>query len=300
MKLISIVIRTLNEEKHLPELLSSIHEQKLDDGVKLEVVIIDSGSTDRTLQIAKQHDCRVTHIQKEDFTFGRSLNEGSAFARGDVLVYISGHCIPVDGEWLMKLVTPLREGISAYSYGRQVGRDSTKYSERKLFQKYFPEIPRPPTSDFFCNNANAALSRPLWASYRFDEEILGLEDMELAKRLSQDGEKISYVADAAVFHIHDEVWTQTRRRYEREAIALQKIMPDVHVSLFNTLHYFLASVVTDSKSALQEKCFWEEFFGIVKFRLAQYWGAYRGNHEHRKLSQKRKYNYYYPNKIIGD
>ena len=67
MKLISIVIRTLNEEKHLPELLSSIHEQKLDDGLNLEVVIIDSGSTDRTLRIAEQHGCRITHIQKQDF-----------------------------------------------------------------------------------------------------------------------------------------------------------------------------------------------------------------------------------------
>lgn len=300
MQLISVVIRTLNEERHLPELLSSIYAQKLAHDIELEVVVIDSGSSDHTLQIAQKHDCRITHIQKQEFTFGRSLNKGSAFAKGDVLVYVSGHCVPVDSEWLMKLVAPVRKGIAGYSYGRQVGRGSTKYSERKLFQKYFPAKHRLPSRDIFCNNANAALSRHLWARFMFDEEILALEDMELAKRLTESGQKIAYVADAAVFHIHDENWTQTRRRYEREAIALHKIMPDVNVSIIDTLHYFLSAIVADCKSALQEKCFWKELIGIIKFRLAQFWGAYRGNHEHRKLSQKRKYDYYYPNKIIGD
>jgi glycosyltransferase involved in cell wall biosynthesis len=300
MQLVSIVIRTLNEEKHLPELLSSLHAQKLADDIGLEIVIIDSGSTDRTLQIAKQHRCRITHIQKEEFTFGRSLNEGSAFASGDVLVYVSGHCIPVGEDWLTKLVAPLKHGTAGYSYGRQVGRGSTKYSERKLFQKYYPETQRPPSTDIFCNNANAALSRKLWAKSKFDEEILALEDMELAKRLTDHGEKVAYVADAAVYHIHDETWGQTRRRYEREGIALREILPDVHVSFIDTIHYFVSAVANDSLSALREGCFWKEFLGIIKFRLAQFWGAYRGNHEHRRISQKRKYDYYYPNKTIGD
>lgn len=300
MQLISVVIRTLNEEKHLPELLSALFVQNLADDVGLEVVIIDSGSTDRTLQIAAQHQCRITHISKEDFTFGRSLNEGSAFARGDVLVYVSGHCIPVGEDWLMKLVTPLKQGVAAYSYGRQVGRGSTKYSEQKLFRKYYPESERPPSADIFCNNANSALIRPLWEKFLFDEEILALEDMELAQRLTKNGQKIAYVADAPVYHIHNESWKQTLKRYEREAIALRKIMPDVNVSLIDTIHFLLSAITSDSISAAREKCFFKEFAGIIKFRLAQFWGAYRGNHEHRRISQKRKYDYYYPNKTIGD
>lgn len=300
MQLISVVIRTLNEGKHIDELLRSIHTQDLQGDLQLEVVIIDSGSTDDTLRIGAEHGCRITHINKEDFTFGRSLNRGSAFAQGDVLVYISGHCVPVGQDWLLKLIAPLRERIACYSYGRQVGRDSTKYSERQLFLKYFPEQSRLPQMDIFCNNANAALLRPAWEQYLFDEEIMGLEDMELSKRLVAQGKKIAYVGDATVYHIHDERWAQTKRRYEREAIALQKIMPDVHVSFFDTLHYVCASVLSDCMVALRERCLSKELWGIFKFRVAQYWGAYRGNHEHRKLSQKRKYNYYYPNKVIGD
>lgn len=300
MQLISIVIRTLDEERHLDELLCSIRNQKLAKGIEIEVVIIDSGSTDRTLQIAENHGCKITHIEKHEFTFGRSLNAGSAFSGGSILVYISGHCVPTNSEWLMNLISPLLSEMACYSYGRQVGRDTTKYSERQLFQKYYPQKSRVSQSDIFCNNANAAIVRSVWESNLFDEEILGLEDMDLSRRLVEKGEKIAYASDAIIYHIHDETWGQTRRRYEREAIALQKIMPEVHVSFLDTLYYIFVSVLSDWRVAMRDKCLLSEIWGIPKFRVAQYWGAYRGNHEHRKLSQRRKFDYYYPNKVIGD
>ncbi|HVY23383.1 MAG TPA: glycosyltransferase family 2 protein [Steroidobacteraceae bacterium] len=296
--LVSIVIRTLNEARYLGQLLEAVSAQVVDADV--EVVIIDSGSVDATLKIAGQYGCRITHIHKHEFTFGRSLNRGCEFARGDILVFLSGHCIPEGSRWLAAMITPLLNGVAHYTYGRQIGRDTTKYSERKIFRKYFPDASRVPQKDFFCNNANSAILRDVWSRYRFDEEITGLEDMELAKRIVADGSAIAYVAEAAVFHIHDESWRQTKRRYEREAIALQKIMPEVHVSLLDMIRYTLASIIADSSSALRERCFWREFAGILKFRTAQYWGTYRGNHEHRKLSQRRKENYFYPNKSIGD
>lgn len=295
---VSVVVRALNEARYLGELLSSVAEQELD--IPVEVVLIDSGSTDGTLDIAEAYGCRITHIEKHEFTFGRSLNRGYEFAQGDILVSISGHCVPASRTWLMSLIAPLREGVAHYSYGRQIGKDTTKYSEKKIFWKYFPETSRIPQKDFFCNNANSAILRSSWQRYRFDEEVTGLEDMELAKRLVSDGAGIAYVAEAPVFHIHDESWSQTKRRYEREAIALQKIMPEIHVSLLDMLRYLFASVMSDVSSAIMEKCFWRELAGIVKFRTAQYWGAYRGNHEHRMLSQRRKENYFYPNKSIGD
>ena len=85
--LASIVIRTYNEERYLNELLTAISEQK-NNLVEHEVVIVDSGSTDRTLEIAEKHNCRITRIEKSEFTFGRSLNIGCDFARGDYLAFV--------------------------------------------------------------------------------------------------------------------------------------------------------------------------------------------------------------------
>lgn len=297
--LVSLVIRTLNEEVYLAELLSAVVNQKL-DGFDLEIVIIDSGSTDATLSIAESFGARITHISKEEFTFGRSLNIGSDFADGDILVYISGHCVPSTDEWLRSLVEPILNGIAQYTYGRQIGRDTTKYSERKIFNKYFPPISKIPQSGFFCNNANAAIARTIFLEFRFNEQVTGLEDMELAKRFCEQGGKVAYVAEACVYHIHDEQWGQTRRRYERESIALQVIMPEVHINLMDMIRYIWVSVITDSRAALREGCFKKEFIGIVKFRLAQFTGSFRGNHEHRTLSKERKENYFYPKRILKD
>ena len=216
--LISIVIRTLNEARHLDDLLTMIARQESPEA-EVETVLVDSGSTDGTLEIAKAHGCRITHIDKSEFSFGRSLNRGCGFARGDLLVLISGHCVPVDNQWLKTLCQPLRSGAVSYSYGRQIGDDTSNYSERRIFATYFPAVSAVPQDGFFCNNANAALTRAAWDAYRFDEELTGLEDMALSKRLHEAGHKIGYVADAPVFHHHQESWPTIRRRFEREAIV---------------------------------------------------------------------------------
>lgn len=294
--LISIIIRTLNEDKYLDELLIAIKNQKIDHA-KIEVVIIDSGSTDNTIEIAKSHECRITYIAKNDFTFGRSLNIASDFARGDILVYISGHCIPTNSNWISNLVDPIKNGKAGYTYGGQIGRDTTKYSETMIFKKYFPDEKGKNFFEFFCNNANSAISKTVWKKYLFNEDITGLEDMELAKRYYKDGGIIEYISSAKVFHIHDESWVQTKRRYEREALAMKEILPEMQINFFDLVRYISTSVFSDSKEALYEKKFFKEFIGIIKYRFAQYVGTFQGNRIIKKISDKKKENYYYPKKI---
>tara|TARA_R110001583_G_scaffold72842_1_gene203465 strand:+ start:249 stop:1199 length:951 start_codon:yes stop_codon:yes gene_type:complete len=295
-KLVSIVIRTLNEQRYLPELLNGIRNQQL-DSFESEVVIVDSGSTDLTLEIAKSEGCRVTHICKENFTFGRSLNVGCEFAKGDFLVFISGHCIPASEYWLQNLVTPLSICQADYSYGRQVARDTTKFSENELFNKFYPSYSKLPQDGYFCNNANAAVTRSAWIKHKFNEELTGLEDMFLARQLVEGGGAIAYVADAPVFHIHDEGWRQVCIRYEREAYALQKIMPGIHFNFTDFLKFYFAGVLQDFGAAIKEGRLTYEFSSIILFRLMQYWGTYRGHQEHRKASQEMKYRYFYPKDI---
>ena len=291
-KLVSIIIRTLNEEKYLKELLESIKHQS---SVKynIETVIVDSGSSDNTLLIARSYDCKITFIKKDEFTFGRSLNIGCDFSKGDFLVFISGHCIPTDSDWISNLIEPL-ENECQYVYGKQVGRDKTKFSERQIFKKYFQEKSRIPQQGFFCNNANAAIRRDIWERFRFDESLTGLEDMELSKRLVLHGHLIGYVSNAAVYHIHDEVWRGVRIRYEREAIALQTIMPEVRISFFDAIRYILVSIYEDCRRAIAEKVLIREVCSIFLFRISQYTGSYLGNRNNMKISNELKYRYFYP------
>jgi len=289
----SIVIRTLNEAKYLDELLSMISAQQTQD-LDIETVLIDSGSTDGTIEIAETHGCRITSIDKKDFSFGRSLNRGCAFSTGDILVFISGHCVPVDEHWLQRLCQPLIDGVAHYSYGGQLGGPDTHYAETRIFAKYFPKASRIPQDGFFCNNANSALLRSSWDVDQFDEELTGLEDMELAKRLVAKGQRVAYVAEAPVYHYHDETWPGVRHRFAREAIALQNIMPEVQVSRLDMLRYIASSVWGDCLNARREGRPLGEWKDILLYRYNQYVGTYHGNHEHRLLSRERKEQFFYP------
>lgn len=289
----SVVLRTLNEARYLEALLQGIAEQQTDQ-LACEVVLVDSGSTDQTLAIAQQFGCRILHIKREEFSFGRSLNMGCEAASGDILVITSGHCVPASPQWLQKLCQPLLDGLAQYSYGRQLGGPSSQFSECQVFNKYFPAISRIPQEGFYCNNANSALLKATWAQHRFDEELTGLEDMHLAQRLVRGGGRVAYVADAPVYHHHNETWPQVRRRFEREAIALQQIMPHVHVNALDTARYMVSSIWGDMRRALSQKALRQHLLNIVRYRYNQYVGSYLGNHDHRKLSHAEKDQYFYP------
>jgi rhamnosyltransferase len=293
-KLVSVIVRALNEEKWLGDALAACKSQILRDGRELELVLVDSGSTDRTITIAREHGCRVAHIKKEEFTFGRSLNVGCEAARGDVLAFISAHCIPAGTNWLESLIEPIDKGLCDYAYGRQVGHETSRFSERQVFAHYFGEVSRLPQQGFFCNNANSAIRADTWRKFRFDEAVTGLEDMVLAKTIVNSGGRIGYVAEAAVAHIHEETLKQTRRRYYREALTMRSIMPEVHFNIWDMVSCFSAGVTHDLGIAIREKSLLKEAGGIVGFRFNQYWGTYRGHNEHRALSQAQKISYYYP------
>jgi rhamnosyltransferase len=290
---VSIVIRTLNEGKYLGELLKSVESQEIGTWI-CEVIVVDSGSTDDTLSIAQKHDCKIVHITKEEFSFGRSLNIGCKGATGEALIIISGHCVPTNNKWIYNLCKPLEDGHAEYTYGRQIGGPESYYSECRIFEKYYPQKSIVPQLGFYCNNANSAILKSAWQQYFFDEDLTGLEDMELSQRLVEDGGKVAYIAEACVYHYHNETWAQVKRRFERESIALQKIMPQVHINLLDVLRYTISSILMDWYSAILSGKFSKCFIEIIKYRFFQYWGSYVGNHEHRKLSHVQKEAYFYP------
>lgn len=293
---ISIIVRTLNEAQYLDKLLTEILAQQA-PRLSHEVIIVDSGSTDGTLDIAERHGCRIVHIRREEFSFGRSLNVGCEAANGDLLVFVSGHCVPTDSQWLINLCRPLLEDPNVcYSYGRQIGGERSQFSEKRIFSKYFPDSTgnARDQQEFFCNNANAATRYSDWQQQRFDEELTGLEDMELAQRLLQHGGRVAYVPDATVYHHHNESWLQVQCRFEREAIALQKIMPEIHFGVIDFLRYFTSSTFKDFRNAIASGDFISNAGNILCYRWNQYLGSYKGNRNHRHLSHAEKDKYFYP------
>lgn len=291
--LASVIVRTFNEARHLPRALAQLTAQIVPSpDPALELIVVDSGSTDGTPEIARRAGARVLTISREEFTFGRSLNLGCESARGEFLVFISGHCIPLASTWLEELLSPFQNPAVGLVYGRQVGGSSTKFSEARVFAKYYPPD-APSQSSSFCNNANAALRRSLWRRFRFEEDLTGLEDLAMGKKLAHAGFTVSYASLAVVQHLHEESWPQVHRRYEREAIALQAIQPNLQFHARDAVLCFTSAVWSDLRAAFRARSL-GALPGILAYRWNQFHGAWCGHRVHRKLSQREKLRYFYP------
>lgn len=289
--LCSIVIRAYNEEKHLEKLLSGISRQSLAD---YEIILVDSGSNDRTLEIAARYPVRVVSIDPREFTFGRSLNRGIAAARGKYIVIISAHCYPVYPDWLEQLLKPFQDERVAVSYGKQRGGETNHYSEHQFFRTYFPDASQPDQGQPYTHNANAAVRRDLWQEHPYDEKLTGLEDLAWSSWAGEQGYRIAYVAEAEIIHLHEETIRQVHNRYRREAIAMKQILPESRFTIRDLAGMFLYKVKSDFRQASHENVLGREFWDILKFRFVQYLGTWQGYRYSGKIDQGLHRRFYYP------
>jgi glycosyltransferase involved in cell wall biosynthesis len=287
----SIVIRCYNEEKHIARLLSGILEQTVKD---VEIIIVDSGSTDATLSIASRYPVKVLSIRAEEFSFGRSLNLGCRGANGEFIVIASAHVYPVYNDWLENLLAPFKDSDVALVYGKQRGDGKARYSEQQIYKRWYPEDSATHKRFPFCNNANAAIRRYVWEKLPYDEDITGLEDLDWAKRAIEQGCKIVYNAEAEIIHVHNEDYQQIYNRYRREAIAFKHIYPHESFHIWDFLRLFATNVVTDYFHAWHDGVFVKNLAAIPGFRFMQFLGTYRGFAKHGLITGRLRNRFYYP------
>lgn len=288
---VSVVIRCYNEVDHIGGVIEQVKNQRVKD---LEIVAVDSGSNDGTLDVLTDHAVKTVRIPKEEFSFGRSLNIGCKAASGEYLVFLSAHCYPTDREWLGALLSGFEDPEVAAVYGRQRAVEGSAFSEHQILKRWFPDhsIDRQETP--FLNNANCAVRRSVWEGFQYDEELPGLEDLAWAKQVMAAGWWITYRADASVLHVHDETRAQTRNRYQREAITFQRVFTDEHFNLIDFVRLSGRNIIVDWRAAKAQGALLRNWWDIVGFRLAQFWGTYRGFHTRWPSSSDLKRRFYYP------
>lgn len=290
----SLVIRCYNEEQHIAKLLTGITQQALKN---IEIIMVDSGSTDATLDIASRYPVTILQIKPEEFSFGKALNIGCQAATGDILVLASAHVYPVHKDWLEKLQEPFIDPKIAIAYGKQRGNHNSQYSEHQIFAQWFPEQSILNQPFPFCNNANAAIRRSIWEQNPYDEYLTGLEDLDWAKRVMALGYRIAYVAEAEVIHIHNESPRKTYNRYRREAIALKQIYPHEKFHFWDFLRLFTANLISDYYYAWNDHQLSQNLLAIPLFRLMQFWGTYRGFSQRGLVSNQLRQTFYYPRQL---
>ena len=286
----SIVIRAYNEADHLPRLFEGLARQTISDA---EIILVDSGSTDATIQIAEQHGARIVHIPSKEFTFGRSLNLGLQAATHELVVIASAHIYPVYADWLESLLRPFEDPAVALSYGKQRGPQTAKFSEQQIYLHWYPDVSQPHQPTAFCNNANAAVRRSLWMQHPYDETLTGLEDLEWSQWAKSQGHEIAYVSEAEIIHIHNETPQGILNRYRREAMAFKKIFPEAHFSIYDFLRLTLTNILSDGWHALRQRMLLKNLVEIIWFRLMQFHGTRLGHRATSLLTPQLRETFYY-------
>lgn len=197
--MISVIIRAKNEEAWIRRCLFGVKTQQVDHEV--EVVLVDNMSTDLTVAKAQSVWPDLTLVTIEEFLPGRALNLGIEAARGDLIVCLSAHCIPVDDQWLAALARNLEDGVAGV-YGRQLPTASTSPSDRRDLTIVFGLDRKVQRKDPFFHNANSMMPRAVLNEFRFRDDVTNIEDRLWAEQVLRSGMTITYEPDAQVFHHH--------------------------------------------------------------------------------------------------
>ena len=195
--LVSIIIRTKNEERWISSCLKSVFNQNYKN---LEVILVDNNSTDQTVNIAKNFPVKLVKIDK--FFPGKAINDGIRASCGEYIVCLSGHCIPTSETWLENLINKLSDSQIAGVYGRQEPLSYTNNLDKRDLLTVFGLDPKLQVKDSFFHNANSAITRKIWNLFPFDEEVTNIEDRVWGIRLIKAGYKIFYEPEASVYHWH--------------------------------------------------------------------------------------------------
>ena len=288
---ISIIVRARNEARHLPRLIEGIEKQTIKP---FEVVLVDSGSTDETVEIAQSAGWVIAHIASEDFSFGRALNVGCSAARGDVLVILSAHVYPTRRDYLERLTASVLPSSRVAVYGRQVGDHRTHFSEQMVMKQWFPNERIPDQGHAFSNNANSCVPRALWQEFQYNETLTGLEDIDFSLRLLSSGGQVRYEHDAPVVHVHEENFSTVKNRYRREAIAYKRIFPGEKMSAQRAFALLIKNVLRDLNEARRELVFFQVLGSVFWFRIAQFVGAWQGFRDSSIVDSELQRRMYYP------
>jgi len=202
----TIAILTYQSERTLGRVLEAVFKQEFSN---YDVLLIDSGSTDATLEIASHYPCQVVPIPNNVFGHGRTRNYAAHISESEFLVFLTHDSVPQKKTWLSELIRPFPETKVAGVYGRQVPRLGANYLDAHFQSTLYGDIPVRWTAnnwkqgDNLFSDANSAVRRALLIEHPYSDTIIVSEDYEWATRVLRLGYDVVYRPEAAVVHSHN-------------------------------------------------------------------------------------------------
>lgn len=204
---LSVLVRVRNERVALPEFWSRLSSQSIFPD--LEVLFLDSDSTDGTLGFLESLPVTVYQISREDFCFGNSCNLLLSVSRAPVACFLSGHVLIEGSDSLEKLHSVLSGKAYTAAYLRQVPNEifGASFYDRSYLARRYPRFPGRELIDMHrpggFSNAASGLTRDAWERNPFPN-MHGSEDFVWAERHLAQGGKLFYLPEVKAMHSHAE------------------------------------------------------------------------------------------------
>lgn len=315
----TIVIPTKNAGVILDRTLNMVFSQKTE--FTYEVICVDSGSKDGTLDVIQKYPCKLYQIPPEEFGHGKTRNYGAEKGTGEFIVFITQDAAPASETWLdnllraMKLDDDIAGGFGIhYPYEDCNALDRVDLvrhfqnfgSENRIF--YIDDFERYKNDNgymqylcFFSDN-NACLRRSVWEKYPYPDVDFA-EDQIWMRQMMEKGYKKVYCPYAPVYHSHNYKLRTFYQRFFDEFRGLYNVYQYViSDSWWKLLILWAKHVRRDihnirsQEMSRREKLYWL-YYSVVK-NYCRYYGGYKGGMWHtysetKKQRMDKKYSQQY-------
>lgn len=234
---VSVVIPTLNAEGEIDFLLTLLEGQTVRP---IEILILDSMSNDRTVEIASNHSLvRIVDVQRDSFDHGSTRNMGYEMTVGDYILFMTQDAVPFDSLLIESLIRPFEDDFVAMVSARQIAKKDARPFERHVRSFNYPDVSYTRReADVASLGLKAYFASDVCCAYRRGAlEVIGgipspcntNEDMLAAARMIRSGMTVCYEADARVLHSHNLTFIQQLKRNEAIGYFLAKHQDELAV-----------------------------------------------------------------------
>lgn len=230
---VSVVIPVFNGEELLEEVLTAVAAQDLDEDV--ETLVIDSGSSDRSVEIARKAGAKLIEIPNSEFQHGRTRNLGVERTCGRLIAFLTQDATPATRRWLAEYVKVFdADPRIGAAYGPHLPRADANPLMARLLTEFFAEMS--PSGETvvhergaidFLSNSNSCIRRKLWEELPFPE-LPYAEDRALGAALLEAGWKKAFVPTAGAVHSHNYTLAESSRRWFDEYRGLRHAVGEKH------------------------------------------------------------------------
>ena len=256
---VSVVIPTKNAGPLFRETLDKLKNQEYDGTI--ELIVIDSGSTDDTIALAGQYGALVTTISPEEFDHGLTRNRGIEIASGDIIVLMSQDAIPGNQHLIHNLVTAFDDPKVAGAFTRQEPREDADVLTKRNLKNWITGQNKedvrcitdtiayynlsPMERFYFCSfdNVCSAIRKNVWETLPFKKNEFG-EDIEWAQDALEAGWKIAYWPTAYVIHSHQRSY---KYEYGRTYLCHKKLYRQFGIHSIPSRKHVILSTVNSIK-----------------------------------------------------